>query len=233
MDIDKWLEGTVETAERTRLPDQLGFPAFLYPNGKPVLERSMRRHGKRMRHSADSSILTPDKPDAAPPRREPDSAQQLFKLLPSCQDSTRAPSSAHAADSDEDSGQYRRQPRRKTRPERYEAKTAKEPAKDQDRRKRKRGKQDKDAKPSRTRRKGRSGVADVVHTFHARNVPRERLTVRVLHLRVINAAANGSSCSREASSREAKHPGHSGSGSADVGPLHPLAQRPHALIDFI
>jgi hypothetical protein len=184
MDINEWLEGTVEAEERTTLPDQLGFPAFLQPKDKPAVQRSARRHGKRMRHSADSSILKLEEPAAVPSRRKPDTAYDCEGLLWAHQDSSPALSSAHSVENNEGSDHYRRRPRRKTRPERYEAKTAKEPAKDRDRHERKRGKKGKGAKPAKKRRIDKSGLAGVVHNYQARNIPRERLTVRVLHTKV-------------------------------------------------
>jgi hypothetical protein len=227
MDIDKWLEGTVVAAERTTLPDQLGFPALLHPTYKPAVERSARRYGKRMRHSADSSILEPLEPVAAPSRRKLVLAHGSEHMPPSRQDHGRAPSSAHRAESDANSVHYQRKPRRKTRPERYEAKTAEEPAEDRGKHERKRGKKDKDAKHARKRQEDKSGLADIVQTFHAKNVPRERLTVRGLHpSQRINVVANGSSCNREASSGKEKH--HPRSGGADVGhtPIEPAGVIP-------
>lgn len=184
MDIGKWLEETVETAGRTTLPDQLGFPAFLHPRDKPAVERSSDRYGKRMRHSADSSILEPDQPVVAPSRKESDSAYDREEQSPS-QDSNRAPSSVQE---DENSNHYRRKPRRKPGPERYEAKMATESTNEHVRYSRNRSTKSKgrpSAKPAKTaktakkRQRDKSGLADIVQNFHAKNVPRERLTVRV------------------------------------------------------
>ncbi|KAF2426451.1 hypothetical protein EJ08DRAFT_681229 [Tothia fuscella] len=178
MDISKWLEETIETAERPTLPDQLGFPAFLRPKDKPVVERSAQRHGKRKRRSADSSILGPEKSGIEPSRSKPGEVDSDDSIGPAHQNLHSNPALAAEDASEEHSDRYQRKPRRKTHLDRYNTKTPKDLTKDRGDDRKDRAQKSRNRKTERKKRKDKSGLADVVHNFHAKNVPKERLTLQ-------------------------------------------------------
>jgi hypothetical protein len=188
MDINQWLQNTAEAAERPTLPDQLGFPAFLHPKDRPVGEPSAKRHGKRRVHSADSSILELEELAAKPltwskrPEQVPHDVDRS-----SSPDATNGWPTSEAVSGSYDSDRYRRKPRRKTRPGRYDAKPVKRASKGPEKRKQKRSSKDpKDSKPFKKRKKEKAGgLTAVVNEFHAKNVPRQRLTVRAQGLTVL------------------------------------------------
>ena len=131
MDIKKWLE---ETADRA-LPEpsdglDIHIPELFLPRKDPAetCERGQRR--KRKRPSSDSSILA-----SRPPLRHENSrtrpgrrkSNESRAMKDGCSGSRSSRSSQSARDSAEDAPveTYEKQPRRKTRPDRYEPKSKK------------------------------------------------------------------------------------------------------------
>ncbi|KAF2146854.1 uncharacterized protein K452DRAFT_355288, partial [Aplosporella prunicola CBS 121167] len=148
MNIQSWLE-------QTETPTTLGLPAALRAR-EPAAQDALRpspRH-KRPRHlpSSDSSLLRVDRPLETPGAAADD-------------DLTFADDAAASIHSPP--VQYARRPRHKTRPDTYE------PRKDDAEQRRK-----KHHKPKERRSKRRDKPDGLVHTFHAKHVARDRLTLK-------------------------------------------------------
>ena len=168
MDINQWLENTSAPEEKS-LAARLGIPSFLQPvNPEPHSPRYKR---KRQRASRDSSLLE----DPVPQQRYMSRAQSRVSQdildsddQPQSSDHSTA-SSASAATSAE---LYRRRSRKKTKVDKYHPKSGKPKKRRQEisngRNQTKTGRK--------VRRKEKSGVG-FVHTFHAKNVAKDRLTV--------------------------------------------------------
>ncbi|KAF2468098.1 uncharacterized protein BDR25DRAFT_344409 [Lindgomyces ingoldianus] len=169
MDIRTWL-ADIELPERPpTLSEQLGLPPFLHPKGESPKE--VRR---RKRSTSDSSLL-----DTRPGRQIPPSIRHGADIDDSAEDSACSHATSALGDSagnSKSSHPYARRPRRKTRLERYEP-TSKDV--------KGRGKQvyqTRSGESRKTRRKSRRKKADqgvgLVQSFHAKNVPRDRLTLK-------------------------------------------------------
>jgi hypothetical protein len=188
MDINQWLQNTADAAaERAPLPDQRGFPAFLYPKDRPVVKPSAKRHGRRRGQSRDSSILELQESYAATSRsrRKAEQVQQDVDRG----SSPDAPSDCRSSEAKTDCegrGLYRRKARRKTRPDRFDAQPVRDATRGQDKRKRKRRavKDPQDAIPAKKRGKEKRALAAVMDNFHTESIPRQRLTVRAHALRI-------------------------------------------------
>lgn len=176
MDIHRWLA-------ETETPTPFGQPAvepFLLPK-KPNSVPGARR--KRKRSSTDSSLLKAPSPQ---PRRkgvlaiEPDrleAREAVDRARSDVSHSTRSDSASNSS-----TGQrYARKPRRKTCLDRYETDTKKgrgpegttHPSRKRESRKSKR-------RPK--RKKSENAYSRTGQNFHAKNVPKDRLTVRALHM---------------------------------------------------
>lgn len=170
MDIDQWLQNT-SAPEGEGLAARLGIPSFLQrANPEPVSPRHKR---KRRRPSRDSSLLED------PVSRQDDAqtnSQAALQETSSCggQSETSENSAFVSVSATPSTEPYRRRSRRKTRVDRYDPKP-------ENSRKRRPGKS-KTRKETKTRKQARRnkekhGIGHV-HTFHAKNVARDRLTVR-------------------------------------------------------
>lgn len=116
-------------------------------------QRPVESTKRKRRCKSDSSILDPRPPASPPHESVDDSAGKAFRAM--CSDSSS-------------SSRYARKPRRKTRPERYEpAPHARRDPKDESKTTRR--------KP---RRKKGEKLPAVIRTLEAKNVSKDRLTVR-------------------------------------------------------
>jgi hypothetical protein len=116
-------------------------------------QRPVESTKRKRRCKSDSSILDPRPPASPPHESVDDSAGKAFRAM--CSDSSS-------------SSRYARKPRRKTRPERYEpAPHARRNPKDESKTTRR--------KP---RRKKGEKLPAVIRTLEAKNVSKDRLTVR-------------------------------------------------------
>jgi hypothetical protein len=170
MDIERWLNETAEVEPLPKPTHTSGSNFFQPPaTGRPVFKDKRARK----RTKSDSSLLVPH-PHSYTAPKEP--------TLPNEEGSGESthseeshPSHNSSIESASLSQHYARKPRRKTRPERYEPKQPKERGQHihQSRRN--------ELKRSRRKSKGKKGEkldSGVAQTFHAKNVSRDRLTVR-------------------------------------------------------
>lgn len=171
MDIHKWLSETV----LPRLPPSP--PGQGEEHHVPSLEKSKRfsnEQYKRKPSSSDSSLLDdpPQRKKGPPSGRVPSIEEE-----PDENGNTDASRSTSRSERSMSSKSYRRRPRRKTRSERYEplSKDAKERGLHAQRRDK--GESKKERRKTRRRKANRSG-SGIVQSFQAKNVPRDRLTVR-------------------------------------------------------
>ncbi|KAF2498777.1 hypothetical protein BU16DRAFT_305091 [Lophium mytilinum] len=189
MDVRKWLDEVVHPEKAASLPDQLGLPQFLHPKrdrqdpsdqaGAPA---PARKHGRKDRSAAsDSSIL-----QARQHRTRKDASEHDAPVIAGA---NRASSPAeHRSDhsssvSVASDHRYERKPRHKTRPDLYEPKQ--DASNERGSRKHRRGKDESRKEKRKSRRKKTDNPgAGLVQSFHANNVPRDRLTVRA-HLHAI------------------------------------------------
>lgn len=174
MDIRKWLQETVlpeQPVSPTRL-EQSGPDAPPHPTAP---ERDLRAGRRRKRSTSDSSLLR-----TRTIRREPSLVERRAAIVDSGDDSAYSDAHhppVHSSESSSSSQQYARKPRRKTRPERYEptSKGAKGRGTQVNRH---RKDESKKKKHSSRRKKADKPGAGLVQSFHAKNVPKDRLTVR-------------------------------------------------------
>jgi hypothetical protein len=172
----------VLSEEPTSLPDQLGLPQFLHPKGDRkgpsghagASASARKRQSKNKQASSDSSLLQARKHHTgknAVEHEAPINARANRASSPAPHRSHHSSSVSHAADQ-----RYKRKPRHKTRPDLYEPKQ--EAPKERESREHRRG-QDESRKEKRKsrRKKTNNPGAGLVQSFHANNVPRERLTV--------------------------------------------------------
>jgi hypothetical protein len=174
MDIRRWLDETVlpEQPPSPNLPEQLGLARFLHPK-QP--ERASRGERRRKRSTSDSSLL-----DTRTTCKEVPLATGAADVEEDAEDSGCSNASSPADPSLESSASsqcYVRRPRRKTRPERYEP--ALKDARERGMQVYRRGKGESTKKRRQSKRKktDKPGVG-LVQSFHAKNVPKDRLTVR-------------------------------------------------------
>jgi hypothetical protein len=170
MDIEQWLKDTAE-AEAPQLPTHNKASDFFYraEQPRPVFqEKRARKRGK-----SDSSLLDPQPVSQKAPPEKPKPPTE-----PTVDENSEASRSSRteSTESKSSSQPYARKPRRKTRAERYEPKQKKERGKYVHQ-----SRMDKSKKTRRKskRRKGETVQSGVAQSFDAKNVSRDRLTVRV------------------------------------------------------
>jgi len=171
MDIQKWLD---DTAEAKAPPDSTETPGSNFfqraEKPKPVFKE---KHGRKRRQS-DSSLLDPQPHAHKAPPKESKPPTECSPDASLYSDASR-PSRSDSAESESSSHRYARKPRRKTRLERYEPKPVKERGKHVHRSRKDESKQTR--RKSKRKKVEKSGSA-VAQSFHAKNVSRDRLTVR-------------------------------------------------------
>jgi len=171
MDIQEWLDKTV-------LPQQPPSPLEPCsethpPYVEPIGHASHQRH-RRRRPTSDSSLL-----EALPPRKKAAPVESEHRLGADADESAESDASHPAAhtESSASSRPYRRRPRRKTRPDRYD------PVPKHVQKRGKHTQRLSKGESKRTKRRSRRSNVDkpdsaIVQGFHAKNVPQDRLTVR-------------------------------------------------------
>lgn len=170
MDIRKWLDETV-------LPQQPPSPSphdqrHEYPALR--IERARRapieKH-KRKQSTSDSSLL-----DDPRQRRSSVVPKQGNIIKENVNEGASASHPTSRSESSVSSEPYRRKPRRKTRPERYEPVPQGARERGTHTRRQKKGESKKTSRISRRNKSGKPRN-DIVESFQAKNVPRDRLTV--------------------------------------------------------
>ncbi|KAH4803010.1 hypothetical protein HBI25_117060 [Parastagonospora nodorum] len=180
MDIERWLNETAEAGIPPK-QGQASDSAFFQPTEIPRAVFKDKHARKRAR--SDSSLLAPQTylPRVSPvktkptPEKQVDTSAHSDASRPSRSDSTGSESSSH---------RYARRPRRKTRPELYEPKRNKERGKHVHQ-----SRKDESKNPRRKskRKKGDKSDSGVAQNFHAKNVSRDRLTLKPKdHLGIFN-----------------------------------------------
>lgn len=179
MDIRKWLDDIVLSEQPpSPRPPNGDPPAPLLESHAPEALPKQGHRRKRKRSTTDSSLLharTAQPKSPSPITKGPDTDKS---------GDTTSRSHAHqppdpSSDSNSSSQRYARRPRRKTRPDRYEPKS--KHAKGQGTHaSRHRDRESKRKKKESTRnRAGKAGIGRI-QSFHAKNVPQDRLTVRLI-----------------------------------------------------
>lgn len=177
MDINKWLESTVLPQQEPSLPEQLGLPPFLHPkeNYKALLASADKQPRKRRHTTSNSSFLeTRQHNQTSPIEHEVEiDNKSNDKLLTDASSSSDRPSSVGYA-----SGHpYGRKPRHKTRPDIYEPKSDQVKERGMQKHRRGKGESKKTKGKSRRKKTEKPGIG-LVQSFHARNVPKGRLTLK-------------------------------------------------------
>jgi hypothetical protein len=185
MDIQRWLDEIVD-AENPLVPAQTSGPNFLHRPDKPKSVFRKQRVPKRTK--SDSSVLAPQphSPNAPSEKRKRKRSINRIPDMDSCSEVSR-PSHNASTESKPSSACYARKPRRKTRLGRYEPKQHKEPAKYAHH---SRKSESKRSKCTSTRKKGEMMDSGVAQTFQAKNVSRDRLTVRAVGHAVLCSVTN-------------------------------------------
>lgn len=183
MDIQKWLEDAME-AEAPIDPALALCPEFFQRRETPAPVFKQKHVPKRRK--SDSSLLEMQ-PHAhrAPPKKAKRPTESSPN--PSTHSDSSRPSRSNFAESESSSHRYARKPRRKTRLERYEPKPDKERGKHVHR---SRKDESKRTRRKSKRRKDEILGADVAQNFQAKNVSRDRLTVRSAVYAVIDVHAD-------------------------------------------
>ncbi|KAJ4345250.1 uncharacterized protein N0V89_011380 [Didymosphaeria variabile] len=171
MDIHKWLSETVLPQQPPSPPEQREYhhaPCSEQPERIPKDKR------RRKQSTSDSSLL-----DVPPQRKKRPTSGRVPSLKKEADetDHTDASHSPSRSASSISSEPFRRKPRRKTRPERYEPvlKDAKERGLHTQRRDKGESKR---ARRKSRRMKANNPGSGMVQGFQAKNVPQDRLTVR-------------------------------------------------------
>ncbi|KAF2261887.1 hypothetical protein CC78DRAFT_339478 [Lojkania enalia] len=173
MDIRKWLDETVLPERPPGLPEQLGLPAFLCPK---EVEEPPREKRRPKRSASDSSMLEACPARIKTPRIEhgvdiDDSTSSDSACSNASQHTTRSSGSSSS------SQQYARRPRRKTRRERYEPAAKDVKARGTLVYRHRKRESRKTKRKSRRSKTDKPGIG-LVQSFHAKNIPRDRLTLR-------------------------------------------------------
>ncbi|KAF2756734.1 hypothetical protein EJ05DRAFT_502228 [Pseudovirgaria hyperparasitica] len=164
MDIKRWLDDTWLVEEDNNSIEQAG-----------ASETKKRKQSPR--HPSDSSIIQPAFCTFATPQ---ETTNARDRVLQKAEASTRSSScsSRLTRSSKTSSDRYDRKPRRKTRTDRYEYKESEtKDCRDQNRKKEKHHRKAERKRKGRERREKR-GVG-IVQSFHAKNVKKERLTLKL------------------------------------------------------
>jgi len=177
MDINKWLESTVLPQQEPSLPEQLGLPPFLHPkeNYKALLASTDKQPRKRRHTTSDSSFLETRQHNQTSPIEhevEIDNKSNDKLLTDASSSSDRSSLVGYAS-----GHPYGRKPRHKTRPDIYEPKSDQVKERGMQRHRRGKGESKKTKGKSRRKKTEKPGIG-LVQSFHARNVPKGRLTVR-------------------------------------------------------
>ncbi len=176
MDIRQWLEATNDPQDGPSLAEQLQLPSFLHRRPEAA-EPTYKRRSQRKRSSSDSSFV-----EANDVRRDSPKRVRKHSRTDLQTESSSGSSSLESGKSDS-SDKYRRKPRRKTRPDRYEPK--KDKKRQHERRKsEKDGKEPKHHKRRTGRRTKDKPTVWMATAINAKNGSKERLTV----IRVQSAA---------------------------------------------
>jgi hypothetical protein len=173
MDIRKWLEETVlpECPPSPSLPEQMGLAPFLYSKAS---EKGPKQGRRRKRSTSDSSLIhARTARRRSPPVRQPADAVNSGDAS-AC---SNAYQPTHSSRGSTSSQQYARKPRRKTRPERYEPTLKDAKGRGKQENKHQKGESKHRKHKSRRNKAEKQGVG-LVQSFHAKNVPTDRLTVR-------------------------------------------------------
>lgn len=179
MDVRRWLEETKTPGP----PASLGLPAGQHaregaPRDAAKQSSPNRRKCKRpQRHtSSDSSLLWPDRANGhgQPVTQKSGNGDRARQHTASDKAASHYSSELSGSADRSEFERYARRPRRKTRPEIYEPKAGKK------RSKRTHGSRKNRHAPLREkdRRRTRPRQSDLAQTFHAKNVAKDRLTVR-------------------------------------------------------
>ncbi|KAF2204474.1 hypothetical protein GQ43DRAFT_161168 [Delitschia confertaspora ATCC 74209] len=170
MDIHKWLEETQLPKQAPSLPDKVELPTFLHPK-QNAEERPVGNRRRRKNSTSDSSIL-----DTRPKRREPSPIQYERGEDDVSVGSLASSRPSHSSGSGPPSHRYARRPRRKTRLERYEPKRKT----DKELGRHIHGKEKEEIRKSKckSRHKSEKKGTGNFQSFHAKNVPKDRLTLR-------------------------------------------------------
>jgi hypothetical protein len=166
MDIRKWLNETVLPKQPPSPPDQRSLPPLLEARETEQPHGEKRR---RKRSTSDSSLL-----DTRPQRKKTPPTEDAADVEGSACSEAFHPAS-QSSGSSKSSQKYARRSRHKTRPERYEP-AAKEERGTHTHRCRK-GESKKTKRKAKSRKAEKPGT-NIVQSFHAKNVPSDRLTVR-------------------------------------------------------
>lgn len=169
MDIQRWLD-------ETALPERPPSPANKRNKAPALPAKKCKQPSKEKRRrkpsSSDSSLL-----DAPPQRKKPPTAPQAaFGESANGSASSDASHPSGGSGSSTLSQRYARKPRRKTRPERYEPPSKDVKARGTHVRRYRKGESNKTMRKHKRRKAGNLGTA-IVQGFHAKNVPKDRLTV--------------------------------------------------------
>ena len=175
MDIRKWLAET-ESPVLSELP---GVERFLLPRQPDPVPDVKRR---RKRSSSDSSLLKAPSPRPWPkgiPALERDS-HNVRNPVESVRSDASDSAPSELTDGSTVSQRYARKPRRKARPDKYDARLKRPKEQDESQHPNQKSESMKSKRKSKRREDERthSGVRQV---FQARNVSKDRLTVSVLH----------------------------------------------------
>ncbi|KAL5379391.1 hypothetical protein DPSP01_008459 [Paraphaeosphaeria sporulosa] len=172
MDIHKWLSETVLPQQPPSPPGQGEVHHVICSEGP---ERVPNKKCRRKSSSSDSSLLKapPQRKKGPPPGRVPSIEEDADEAC-----HTDASQPTKRSESSVSSEPYRRKPRRKTRPDRYEplSKDAKE--RGLHAQKRDKGESNMERRKSRCKKEASKSGNGIVHSFQAKNVPRGRLTLK-------------------------------------------------------
>lgn len=160
------------------LPEQPPSPPEQQPGFPPILQstetgQTHRERRTRRRSTSDSSLLD------TRPRRKQISAIEKEDDVENSACSNALHSAGHFSGSSTSSQPYARRPRRKTRPERYDPTAKDVNERGMHTRQRRKGESKKTKRKSKPSRAEKPGTG-IVQSFQAKNVPRDRLTVRCL-----------------------------------------------------
>ncbi|KAF2186857.1 hypothetical protein K469DRAFT_571033 [Zopfia rhizophila CBS 207.26] len=174
MDIHKWLDETVFPEEPPTLPEQLGLPLFFHRK-ESAEEQPPQKRRRIKRSTSDSSLLdTCLKQKKTPPiEHEADIEESAGEST--C--SEASDHSGHSSGSTTSSHQYARRPRRKTRLDHYDPKSKDAKRRGKQVSRREKGESRKAKRKSRREKTDKPG-AGLVRSFHAKNVPIDRLTLK-------------------------------------------------------
>lgn len=176
MDIQRWLDQTV-LPERPASPPVVRIEAPIALPKKP--EQAHKKKRRRRHSTSDSSLL-----EVPPPRKKTPPITREADIDQSADDSAYSDASHPTSRSGSStSSLYARKPRRKTRPERYEPTLKDVKGRGRHIHRHRKGESKKTQRKPRRRKVDKPG-SGIVQSFYAKNVPRDRLTVRTSTIRL-------------------------------------------------